>query len=75
MSGNGFLHLYLDGTVLRIYIVEHLFTGFTGIKFDFIVEILIDVLQNALLGYLEAKIVQSGEVIFYIHAGNSLFKS
>ena len=70
----GLLHLYLNGSVLRVYIVEKFLAGFAGIHLNLVVEILVHMLQNALLRDFESKVVKSGKLIVDVHSRDSLFK-
>jgi hypothetical protein len=71
--GSSLLHLDLYATVLRINIVEVLLASGTVVELYIIIEVLVDVLQSALLANFEAEIIETSVLIIYIHASNSLF--
>ena len=73
--GSSLLHLDLYTTVLRINIVEVLLTSGTVVELYIVIEVLVDVLQSALLAHFEAEVIKTSELIIYIHASNSLFHS
>jgi hypothetical protein len=71
--GSSLLHLDLYATVLRINIVEVLLASGTVVELYIIIEVLVDVLQSALLANFETEVVETSVLIINIHASNSLF--
>ena len=67
VCGAGLLHLDLDGTVLRIHVVEDLLAALAGIGLHVVIQELVDVLQRPFLGNLQAQVVHAGELVVHIH--------
>jgi hypothetical protein len=73
--GSSLLHLDLYATVLRINIVEVLLASGTVVELYIIIEVLVDVLQSALLAHFEAEVIETSVLIINIHASYCLFHS
>jgi len=68
--GNSLFHFDLYAAVLRIDVVEELLARLAVVELYVVVEILVDMLEMALLAYFETEVVEASELVVNVHASN-----
>ena len=73
--GTSLFHFNLTATVLRIYVVENLFTTLAGVELHVAVEEFVDVGDSAELRELQTEVVQTSELIVSLHCFSSFLEA